>query len=266
MSSYESFAKVYDTFMSNVPYDKWITYIKKIWKKFDLQPKLILDLACGTGNISYRLAKDGYEMIGVDLSEDMLEEAMEKNALLPRDAKPVLYLNQDMREFELYGTIDCVLCLCDSINYIVEPDDLLQVFRLVNNYLEPGGLFIFDINTIYKFKYILADNSYGETTENAAYTWENYYDESENINEFYTNFFIENETGSYDRYEECHYEKGYTVNKIKELLDKAGFVFEAVFDDNTFDPPHENSERLYFVAREHGKGADGVSHVFDNIR
>ena len=265
MSSYETFAKVYDTFMSNVPYDKWMKYILKIWQKFDIEPKLILDLACGTGNMSFRLAEAGYETIGIDLSEDMLEEAMEKNAELSPDKKPVLYLNQDMREFELYGTVDCVLCLCDSINYITEETDLLHVFRLVNNYLEPGGLFIFDINTVYKFKNILADNSYGQTTETAAYTWENYYDEEESINEFYTNFFIENPDGTYDRYEEYHYERGYTVEKIKQLLGKAGLILEAVFDDNTFDAPKDTSERIYFIARESGKGPDGVSHVFDNI-
>ena len=265
MSSYETFAQVYDTFMSNIPYDDWVNYIQKIWQKYSLEPSLILDLACGTGNMSYRLANLGYEMIGVDLSGDMLDEAMEKNANLPPDKKPVLYLNQDMRAFELYGTVDCVLCLCDSINYITDEDELLHVFRLVNNYLEPKGLFVFDINTIYKFKNVLADNSFGQTTENAAYTWENYYDEEENINEFYTNFFIENEDGTYERYEEYHYERGYTIQKIKELLEKAGLVFEGVFHDNTFDPPRENSERLYFIARESGKGADGVSHVFDNL-
>ena len=265
MSSYETFAQVYDTFMSDVPYDKWTAYIKKIWNKFNLNPKLVLDLACGTGNISTRLANEGYEMIGIDLSEDMLDEAMEKNASLLPEAKPVLYLNQDMREFELYGTVDCVLCLCDSINYITDEDDLLQVFRLVNNYLEPNGLFIFDIKKIYKFKNVLADNSFCQTTQSAAYTWENYYDEKESINEFYTNFFIETKNGMYERFEECHYEKGYSIEKIKELLEKAGLVFEAVFDDNTFDPPQDSSERLYFVARESGKGPDGVSHVFDNI-
>ncbi len=263
MSSYESFAKVYDTFMSNIPYDKWVDYIERIWKKFGLKPKLVLDLACGTGNISFRFAQKGYEMIGIDLSSDMLEAATEKNALLPPEAKSVLYLEQDMCEFELYGTVDCVLCLCDSINYITDENELLTVFKLVNNYLEPRGLFIFDINTIYKFKNVLADNSYSQTTEDAAYTWENYYDEDECINEFYTNFFIKNTDDAYDRYEECHYERGYTIEKISELLEKAGLITEGIFNDNTFDEPDTKSERVYFVARECGKGKDGVSHVFD---
>lgn len=265
MSSYETFAQVYDTFMSNIPYDEWIDYIQKIWQRFGAKPKLILDLACGTGNMAFRLAKLGYEMIGVDLSEDMLDEAMAKNALLDPEVKPVLYLNQDMRDFELFGTVDCVLCLCDSINYITDEEELLRVFRLVNNYLDPHGLFIFDINTIHKFRDVLADNSYSQTTESAAYTWENYYDPEENINEFYTNFFIENSDGAYDRYEEYHYERGYTVEKIKELLEKAGLIIEGIFDDNTFYTPTETSERIYFVARENGKGADGVSHVFDEV-
>lgn len=264
MASYETFAQVYDMFMSDVPYDNWVDYIKKIWERFGLEPKLVLDLACGTGNISARLANMGYEVIGVDLSEDMLDEAAAKNAELAPDAKPVMYLNQDMRAFELYGTVDCVLCLCDSINYITDEAELLTVFRLVNNYLDRGGLFVFDINTLHKFKNILADNSYGQTTETAAYTWENYFDEEENINEFYTNFFIENDGGTYDRYEEYHYEKAYTAEKIISLLEKAGLRFEGVFHDNSFDAPKEDSERIYFVAREYQKGEDGVSHAFEN--
>ena len=177
MADYEGFAEVYDIFMQDTPYDEWTSYIERIWKHYGLKPKLVCDLACGTGNITTRLAAKGYDMIGIDRSDSMLTKAREKSP------ENILYLNQDMREFELYGTVDSIVCLCDSINYITDSDDLLEVFRLINNYLDPKGLFIFDINTIHKFRDILSDNCFCETTDSSAYTWENYYDEEENINE-----------------------------------------------------------------------------------
>ena len=154
-----------------------------------------------------------------------------------------------MREFELIGKVDAIVSLCDSLNYITEKADLLEVFKRVHNYLEKDGLFVFDINTIYKFQNILSDNSFCETTENSAYTWENYYDEEERINEFYTNFFVENSDGLYERYEEFHYEKGYTIEEIKELLGMAGLEFEAVYDELTFEEPKEESQKVFFVAK-----------------
>ncbi len=128
------------------------------------------------------------------------------------------------------------------------------MFKLVNNYLEPKGLFVFDLNTIYKFDKVLGCNSFCETTENSAYTWENYYDADEKINEFYTNFFIKQENGLYERFEEFHYEKGYTIDEIIELIEEAGMEFEAVYDELTFHEPTERSQRIFFVAREKMKG------------
>lgn len=252
MSTYESFAEVYDIFMEDTPYDRWTEYLKKIFQKHGLinNTNIIAELGCGTGNMTQRLAQNGFDMIGIDISENMLAKAREKTT----PELNILYLNQDMRDFELYGTVDAVVSLCDSINYITQEDELLRVFKLVNNYLEPKGLFVFDINTIYKFREILGDNSFCETTENSAYTWENYYDENENINEFYTNFFIkDNATGLYTRHEEFHYEKGYEINKIKELLEKAGLEFQAVYEELTFRKPTEKSQRAFFVAREKEK-------------
>lgn len=246
MSIYENFAQVYDIFMQDTPYKQWVEYIEKIWQKFNLKPNLIAEIGCGTGNILNILAEKGYDLIGIDNSFQMLAKAKEKST-----KENILYLQQDMREFELYGTVDCILSICDSINYILEEEELLQVFKLVNNYLEPKGIFIFDINTVYKFKNILASNSFSETTEDSAYTLENYFDEDENINEFYTNFFIKDEnTNLYHRFEEVHYEKAYEIEKIKELLEKAGLKFLAVYDEITFNEPKENSERIFFVAQE----------------
>jgi len=251
MEAYESFASVYDIFMDDIDYDMWLHYVKDICKKEGLIPKLGLDLGCGTGNMTHRLAKEGIDMIGIDISEQMLSEASKKAR---SEGLDILYLLQDMREFELYGTVDLIISLCDSLNYITEADDLLTVFKLVNNYLDPKGLFIFDLNTEYKFKEVFGDNSFSYTTDDAAYIWENYYDEEEKINEYYVNFFIkDNDSQKYTRFEEFHYEKAYCIKEIKELLAEAGLEFVACYDAFTFNKPSEESTRIYFVARENGK-------------
>lgn len=249
MACYENFAQVYDTYMNDIPYDEWTNYVLEIFNKHKKPDTtgIICELGCGTGNMTTRLAEKGFDMIGIDISEQMLMAAREKSD------SSILYLEQDMTEFELYGTVDAIVSFCDSINYITEEEDLLQVFKLVNNYLDINGLFVFDINTIYKFQNILSDNCFCQTTEDSAYTWENYYDEQSCINEFYTNFFIKDTDNKYNRYEEYHYEKGYTINKIKELILKSGMEFVACYDELSFNKPTENSQRLFFVAREKGK-------------
>lgn len=158
MSSYENFARVYDLFMDNIPYEEWCGYLTGLLQEYGVTEGLVLELGCGTGNMTRLLANRGYDMIGVDNAPDMLEIAMEKRQAEGQD---ILYLFQDMREFELYGTVKAVVSLCDSMNYILEEEELLQVFRLVNNYLDPGGVFIFDLNTAYKYREVLgrADHS-----------------------------------------------------------------------------------------------------------
>lgn len=247
MGAYESFASVYDLFMDEINYDEWVSYVEKLWNRFDLKPDIVCELGCGTGNISLRLAEKGYETIGIDISADMLSEAKMK---AEQNGTDVLFLLQDMREFELYGTVNSILCLCDSLNYITDDEDMQQVFNLVNNYLHPGGLFVFDLNTEYKFKEIYGENTFSETDEDAVYIWENYYDEDERINEYYLNFFMKNETGTYDRTQEEHFERAYSLDEIKRFIEKSGMKFEAAYDAFTFEPVKENSERIYVVARE----------------
>ena len=246
MGAYESFASVYDLFMDEINYDEWVSYVEKLWNRFDLKPDIVCELGCGTGNISLRLAEKGYETIGIDISADMLSEAKMK---AEQNGTDVLFLLQDMREFELYGTVNSILCLCDSLNYITDDEDMQQVFNLVNNYLHPGGLFVFDLNTEYKFKEIYGENTFSETDEDAVYIWENYYEE-ERINEYYLNFFMKNETGTYDRTQEEHFERAYSLDEIKRFIEKSGMKFEAAYDAFTFEPVKENSERIYVVARE----------------
>lgn len=251
IEAYTFFAQVYDKFMNDIDYDLWVDYIDKIWERYNIKPKLVAELGCGTGNISGRLVKRGIDMIGIDISEEMLSVAREKAIDEELD---ILYLCQDMCEFELYGTVDAIISVCDSINYITEKEDLLQVFKLVNNYLDPKGLFIFDINTEYKFKNILGNNTFGSVNEDVAYIWENNFDDEDKINEYYVNFFLQDEEdGRYDRIEECHYEKAYSIEEIKSLVSESGLELIDVFDAFTFDKPKDNSERLYIIARENGK-------------
>ena len=171
MEAYTSFASVYDTFMDNVPYSEWAQYIRGLLLESGTEDGIVLDLGCGTGSLTELLAGYGYDMIGVDNSEDMLELAMEKRLKSGHD---ILYLLQDMREFELYGTVRAVVSVCDSLNYITDPEDLVQVFRLVNNYLDPGGVFIFDFNTDYKYRKILGDCTIAEDRGTCSFIWDNY--------------------------------------------------------------------------------------------
>ena len=250
MSSYESFARVYDLFMDNIPYQEWCGYLTGLLKECGVTEGLVLELGCGTGNVTRLLAGEGYDMIGVDNAPDMLEIAMEKKEA---DQQDILYLLQDMREFELYGTVKAVVSICDSMNYIIEEEDLLQVFRLVNNYLDPKGIFIFDMNTEYKYREILGENTIAENREDASFIWDNFYDEEGQINEYDLALFIPEEIQGetlYRKYEEVHYQRAYSLETVKNLLEQAGMEFVTVYDAFTHDAPQEYSERVYIIARE----------------
>ena len=250
MEAYTNFAEVYDTFMDNVPYEQWAAYIKETLKEDGIADGLVLELGCGTGSMTERLAEAGYDMIGVDNSADMLEIALDKRG---KSGQDILYLLQDMREFELYGTVRAIISACDCVNYVTEDEDLLQVFRLVNNYLDPEGIFIFDLNTLYKYENILGEQTIGETREDHCFIWDNYYDKESQINEYVLNLFIQGGDGRYDRCEEVHYQKGYALTEIRELIEAAGMIWEGAYDAFTMEPPKADSERVYIVAREHGK-------------
>ena len=250
MDAYTSFASVYDTFMDNIPYDEWSSYLISLLKEYGVGDGLVLDLGCGTGSVTERLAAAGYDMIGVDLSEEMLQIAMEKRMESGHD---ILYLLQDMREFELYGTVRAVVSICDSMNYILEEEDLKQVFSLVNNYLDPGGIFIFDLNTEYKYEKILGDSTIAEDREESSFIWENTYDKEERMNEYALTLFIREEDDLYRKYQEMHYQKAYRLAEVREALEAAGMEFIAVYDAFTREPAKEDSERVYVIAREKGK-------------
>ena len=263
MQAYTGFAQVYDLFMDNIPYDEWTEYLVSMMKKYGTSEGLVLELGCGTGKITRRLANQGYDMIGIDNSYDMLSVAIEKEDEL-RDEEgelphnSILYLHQDMREFELYGTVAAVVSICDSMNYITEEEDLVEVFRLVNKYLDTNGLFIFDLNTEYKYKEILGERIIAENREEASFIWDNMYYEDEQINEYNLTIYAKLETeeeddygdGLFERFDEVHYQKAYSLEKIKELLTKAGMEFVTAYDAFTWEAPKSESERIYVVARE----------------
>lgn len=247
---YAGFAAVYDMFMDNIPYEQWAEYVCGLLREQGITDGLVLELGCGTGSMTQLLAEAGYDMIGVDCSPEMLQAAVEKR---DESGLDILYLLQDMREFELYGTVRAVVCVCDSLNYITRPEDLLQVFRTVNNYLDPGGIFIFDLNTIYKYEEILGDCTIAEDRDAASFIWENEYDAAERLNVYQLSVFLREEDGRYSKHEETHIQRAYAGEDVKELLEEAGMEFVAVYDAFTRQPVRQDSERVYFIARESGK-------------
>ena len=253
MEAYTGFAQVYDTFMDNVPYEEWTDYYKEILREHGIMDGIVLDLGCGTGSMTELLAEQGYDMIGVDNSEEMLDLAMEKRAASGQD---ILYLLQDMRKFELYGTVRAVISACDSVNYLTEPGDLVKVFSLVNNYLDPGGLFLFDFNTEYKYRELLGDTTIAENREECSFIWENYYDLQERINEYDLTIFVR-EGELYRKFEETHFQRCYSLDEVKAAAEAAGMEFVTAYDAFTKDPVKEDSERIYVILREKGKTEKG---------
>lgn len=251
MEAYTSFAAVYDTFMDNIPYEEWEKYLKSLLYEYGVREGLVLELGCGTGNMTEILAQSGYDMIGVDNAEEMLEIAIEKRM---KSGLDILYLQQDMREFELYGTVKAIVSVCDSVNYILEEEELEEVFRLVNNYLDPGGVFIFDFNTVYKYREILGDQTIAENREECSFIWDNYYYEEERINEYELSLFIrEGDSELYRKYQETHFQKAYDLKTMKRLITQSGLEYITAYDAFTKEAPTRVSERIYVIARERGK-------------
>ena len=385
MQAYTGFAMVYDIFMDNVPYDEWTEYLTMLLKEQGVLDGLVLELGCGTGNITRRLRDKGYDMIGIDNSYEMLEIARDReydelysdiefdddsdeyemddyefgeearllseddiegsnidykedidasnneskeeveeansdyeadmngvtldyhlnikselsknvsnienidykedgnqnsssgiaidsyelnensnddidSMLFTNKKSSILYLEQDMREFELYGTVKAVVSICDSMNYITTKEDLLKVFKLVNNYLDKDGIFIFDMNTEYKYREILGDRTIAENRDDCSFIWENYYNSSEKMNEYQVTIYVKSDmneyagesvkTDYYERFEEIHHQKAYTIAEVKELLREASLDLVGVYDAFTKEAPSDRSERVYFVAKE----------------
>lgn len=253
MEVYESFARVYDELMDEVPYEEWADFIRQKLGEYAIREGLMLELGCGTGKMMELMGDAGFDMIGVDSSMEMLQIAQEKSQ---EGNKDFLYLWQDMREFELYGTVRAVISICDSINYITNPEELTQVFRLVNNYLDPGGIFLFDFNTEYKYRELMGETVIAEDREDVSFIWYNSYDEAEHFNEIDLRVFVREEDGRYRKFEEEHLQRGYTLPEIKQMIHEAGMEFLAAYDGYTGRAADEKSERIVVTAREYQKGGN----------
>ncbi len=291
MEAYTGFAQVYDTFMDDTPYEEWSHFLLALLQKhregrrdpvlcgtipadgkgtgnnyaietddnvikenLHQEQNTILDLGCGTGTLTQLLAAQGYDMIGIDNAQEMLQIAIEKRDSAGLD---ILYLLQDMRTFELYGTVGAVISVCDSVNYLLEEEEIVQTFRLVNNYLYPQGLFIFDFNTVYKYAQVIGDATIAENREECSFIWDNYYHEEEQINEYDLTVFVKEpadmeqaDHALYRRFQETHYQRGYELEQMKDCLRRAGMVFVEAVDADTHEAVNDVSERIYVVARK----------------
>lgn len=291
MEAYTGFAQVYDTFMDDTPYEEWSHFLLALLQKhregrqdpvssgtvpadgkgtgnnyaietddnvikenLHQEQNTILDLGCGTGTLTQLLAAQGYDMIGIDNAQEMLQIAIEKRDSAGLD---ILYLLQDMRTFELYGTVGAVISVCDSVNYLLEEEEIVQTFRLVNNYLFPQGLFIFDFNTVYKYAQVIGDATIAENREECSFIWDNYYHEEEQINEYDLTVFVKEpadmeqaDHALYRRFQETHYQRGYELEQMKDCLRRTGMVFVEAVDADTHEAVNDVSERIYVVARK----------------
>lgn len=269
--SYVGFAEVYDELMDNVPYEEWAEFLTGVLREYSvgcggevsesgdaelaenlaIERNTVLDLGCGTGTLTELLYRAGFDMIGIDNSEEMLELAMRKREISGSD---ILYLLQDMREFELYGTVGAVCSVCDSLNYMLEDADMVKVFSLVNNYLYPGGAFVFDFNTVYKYEQVIGDATIAENRDDCSFIWENYYDAGSQVNEYDLTVFVREPEGDcFRRFTETHYQRGYTLGQMKGFLEEAGLLFVRALDADTHGEVRAESERIYVIARECGK-------------
>lgn len=243
---YGDFAYVYDILTNDVNYSEWADHIEALFSKYcENKPRLVLDLACGTGSLTIELAKRGYDMIGIDLSPDMLSCAMGKSS---KKDLPILWVCQDMRSFELYGTADAIVCCLDGLNYILNSADLAKVFSLVNNYLNPGGLFIFDMSSPFKLEKNLGNNLFYEIRNDIAYLWRNKYNKKDRILTLDLTFFVRKEEDLYKRFEERQKQKAWDIGEVIPILEKSGLKFLDVFDAFTENPPEKTSQRYFYIA------------------
>lgn len=246
MSRYGSFAEYYDSLTSNVDYRKTAEYVSDILNENRINKGILLDLACGTGTMSLILAQKGYDVIGVDNSPEMLGEAREKALEAGED---ILFLCQDMCSIDLYGTVDCTVCLLDSLNHLESKEELLEAFKRVSLFTVPGGLFVFDVNTEYKHKHVLGDNTFVYDNDDVYCVWQNEYDDESKTVEIFLDFFQE-ENGLYRRSSEYFAERAFSDSDIKNLLSEAGFTDIKAYGELRKTAPSDTEERVFYVARK----------------
>lgn len=242
---YECIAGVYDLLMSDVDYSSYAEYFDKILIKYSTsKPRIVLDVGCGTGSLTCSMRDLGYSMIGSDPSQSMLCQAMEK------ENTDIQYINQSMESLDLYGTVGAVISFLDCINHITDKRHLQKGFDKVSLFLEPKGLFIFDLNTLYKFEHVYANNIFYDLSEDVAYTWANRYNDKTKLCKMDITYFIKNKVNLYERYDTCNTERAYTDQEILLIAEQSGFELVDILEDLTFDKPKRNSQRKFMVLRK----------------
>jgi SAM-dependent methyltransferase len=253
MKIYSDFAYCYDLFMDDIPYDDWAEYLLKLLSDQKVDKGLVCELGCGTGEMTLRLFDAGYDMIGLDVSEDMLMVARDKMYECAQEDEEIniFYTCQDMRDFELYGTVAAFVSVCDSMNYITDYRDLVKVFKNVNNYLDKQGIFIFDLKTDYFYRHSLGNNSFKQERAEGTLIWNNTYDESTHLNSYDICIDIPDEEDEvYDEISEHHVQRAYSLDEIRQALSEAGMEFIGAKKAFTDEEPDSETERIYVIARE----------------
>ena len=245
--SYDILAPVYDRLNRDVDYGAWADYMERCFDLYmEKRPELVLDLACGTGAMTFELARRGYDMTAIDISEDMLAEAESKARDL--GMRDILFLQGDMTDFELYGTVQAVVCTLDGLNHLAGRGELDACLSLVSNYLEPGGVFLFDLNTPYKFRTVYADRDYVLEDDGAVCCWRNRLNRKGDTVDFCLTVFEEGKNGLWTRQDDVTRERTWGLRAVKNALERAGLTLLSVSADFGFTPPDDTTERWYIAA------------------
>lgn len=246
MASYHGLASIYDMLMEGVDYTEWANYINQLTEKYQVEVNSVLDIACGTGNTSIPLAQLGWRVTGVDLSQQMLQHARKKASENQAD---VIFLQQDIRDMELTYYYDLVTCFQDGLNYLLSTEELEQTFKNVNKYLNPGGLFIFDLNLVAKYSGLSSEETSFIDTEDFSLVYETKYMHDNEIWEIQVTGFVKDDI-TYSKFQEIHKEKHHHLEDVKESLSSADFKVLDIFEAFSLAPPQANSRRIFIVAQK----------------
>lgn len=244
--SYNSFASVYDELTVNVDYKERATYIMKILDCYGIKDGLLLDLACGTGSLSLEFAKNGFDVIGTDASFDMLNEAQNKAY---ESGQNILFLCQKMQETDLYGTVRAVVCSLDSLNHLNDVSEVRETFLKLKNFVDDGGIMIFDVNTLYKHREILGNNTFVYDEKRVYCVWQNSLAGDGITVGINLDFFVKESDDNYTRFSENFKEKFYSDEEITEAAQNAGFKVLKKYAEGTFEEPKDDTQRIYYVFR-----------------
>lgn len=250
MSGYSKFAWFYDRLTENVDYDLIGNRIDKLVSRFGGRKNILLEIGCGTGNLCEKMSCLGYDVIGVDSSQEMLSEALDKKY---ESGSEIQYLCQDMTELDMYGTIDVTVSVLDSINHLADVESIRKTFERVSLFAFPDGLFIFDMNTVYKHREILGNNSYIYDLDGLFCSWQNEYSSQDDSVEMFLDFFEEQEDGRYERFQESFKEIAIEEAEIDRLLKETGFEILAKYNDYSDRPVNEKTQRIVYVTKKISK-------------